>query len=208
LARQAEGTIGDGGHARHLILVKHSLPEIDPQTPAHWWLLSEAGRRRCGPLAARLAPYRPDAIVSSLEPKAMETAQLVATALGLRATTSPGLHEHDRSDVVGLSREEFQVAIAALFAHPDRVIFGRESARQAQQRFVQSVSGVLEERPNQTVVVVTHGTVISLHISQVTGCDPLALWRRLGLPSFLVMSLPGLALLEVVESVIHENAAA
>ena len=138
----------------------------------------------------------------------METAQLVATALGLTAATAPGLHEHDRSDAVGFSQEEFQAAIAALFAYPDQAVFGRESARQAQQRFAQAISSVLAKHPNQTVVVVAHGTVISLYVSHVSGCEPFALWRRLGLPSFVVMALPELALSEVVESIAHDIAAA
>ena len=34
-----------------LILVKHSLPVIDPEKPAHQWKLSPEGKKRCIPLA-------------------------------------------------------------------------------------------------------------------------------------------------------------
>ena len=40
--------------ARHLILVKHSLPEIMEDVPAREWILSAEGRARCKRLADRL----------------------------------------------------------------------------------------------------------------------------------------------------------
>lgn len=120
-------------------------------------------------------------------------------------TTAPGLQEHDRSNVVFLSQEELQAAVTAFFAQPDQIVFGKESARQAQRRFVRAISALLDEHRNRNIVVVAHGTVISLYVSHVTGCDPFALWQRLGLPSFVVMSLPGLTVSEVVESLAHDS---
>ncbi len=64
-----------------LILIKHSLPEMVPGLPANRWHLSEAGRLRCQALAEQIAPYCPDVIVASMEPKAAETAELVVGAL-------------------------------------------------------------------------------------------------------------------------------
>jgi len=64
----------------HLILVKHALPEIIPTLPANQWHLSEVGRAQCALLADQLAIYAPSALVSSSEPKALETAHLAADA--------------------------------------------------------------------------------------------------------------------------------
>ncbi len=36
---------------RRLILVKHSLPVLEPAVPAREWRLGEEGRRRCAGLA-------------------------------------------------------------------------------------------------------------------------------------------------------------
>lgn len=68
----------------HLILVRHSLPEMDFTVSAHQWHLSDEGRRRCEPLADALTDYHPVAIASSGEPKAVETAQIIAERFGLR----------------------------------------------------------------------------------------------------------------------------
>src|SRR3712207_2777489 len=101
-----------------LILVRHSQPEIVPTLPAHQWSLSEEGRRRCHALAERLAAYEPAVIASSVEPKAIETARILAGLLGLPWETAEGLHEHDRNSLTLLSAAEFEAAVAALFEHP------------------------------------------------------------------------------------------
>ena len=42
---------------KYLILVKHSLPEIAENVPAHEWKLSEEGRVRARRLAERLINF-------------------------------------------------------------------------------------------------------------------------------------------------------
>lgn len=185
-----------------LILVRHSLPEIVSTLPANQWSLSEAGRRRCKPLADRLVAHHPDVIVTSVEPKAVETGRIVADLLDRPWETMEGLHEHDRRDVGFFeSRERFEAAVAEFFAQPGRLIFGRETADQAHQRFGQAIAGVLERYPDQNVVVVTHGTVMTLFVARAAGLEPFPFWKRLGLPAFVVLSLPGLEVLTVVEDV-------
>jgi len=184
-----------------LILVKHSLPQIDPLRPANQWLLSNEGRRRCRLLAQRLAIYHPDVVVASVEPKAEETARLVAASLDRPIETMLDLHEHDRSNVAFMDLLEFKAAVADFFAHPDHLVFGAETAVQAQRRFTQAVSKVVERHPDQNIIIVTHGAVISLFVGQHTGSDPFALWPRLGLPSFVVLAAPTMAVMEIVETI-------
>jgi broad specificity phosphatase PhoE len=184
-----------------LILVRHSLPEIIPTLPARRWSLSEAGRRRCRPLADRLADYAPDVIVTSDEPKAVETGRIVASALGKPLKTAQGLHEHDRSNVAYGSTEWFEAAVARFFAEPGRLVFGNETADQAHGRFSGAVARVLEEHPKQNVVIVSHGTVMTLFVARMAGLEPFPFWNGLGLPAFVVFSRPELDLVGVVEEV-------
>jgi broad specificity phosphatase PhoE len=53
----------------------------------------------------------------------------------------------------------------------------------------------------QPLVVVTHGTVLSLYVPAVTGLDLVALWRRLDLPSYVVLARPDLGLIEIVDAI-------
>jgi len=184
-----------------LVLVKHSLPEIDPRVPANQWRLCEIGRQRCRPLADRLAGCGPRRIISSLEPKAIETAQIVARRLGLPAETAPDLHEHERHDVGVLSLEDFESSVRRFFERPGERVFGRETADQAHARFARALSGLIEWQTGENLVVVAHGTVITLFVARATGREPFALWKRLGLPSIVEMTWPELTLTTIVESV-------
>ncbi|HZR39834.1 MAG TPA: histidine phosphatase family protein [Ktedonobacteraceae bacterium] len=173
----------------HLILVKHSLPEVLPDVPAKDWHLSEEGRRRCKVLAGQLAFYRP-AIFSSVEPKAVETASLLSSSLGLSFQTVEGLHEHDRSGVGWLGPDELKAAAARFFSQPDQLVFGQETATQACERFTKAVEAILDKSPQQDVLLVTHGTVITLFLAYYTKVEPFPLWESLDLPAFAILPLP------------------
>ena len=187
---------------RKLILVRHSLPELTAEVPSAGWRLSEEGHLRCRSLAERLAVYRPRLIASSPEVKAVQTAENVAKPLGRPIEVVTGLREHDRSEQNWLSsRVAFQDALSELFARPDDLVFGRETAAQARERFAGAVEGVLGRSTQGDIVIVAHGTVISLFVARSADVEPFTFWRRLGLPSFAVLSVPGLALLSVVEKI-------
>ena len=51
----------------------------------------------------------------------------------------------------------------------------------------------------QNIVVFTHGTVLSLYVARATGLEPFTLWKRLGLPSFVVLTFPQYEIIRVVE---------
>lgn len=188
----------------HLLLVKHSLPDIDPGVAAHHWGLADEGRRRCTALAEMLSAYHPAVVVSSAEPKATETAAIVAADLGIPLETEADLHEHDRSNVTHLSQEEFQRSVARLFAQPEDLVFGNETAAQTQRRFAGAIDRLLTRHPGETIAVVAHGTVISLFVaarcSDVNGHD---LWQRLGLPACVILSLPDFTLESVISGIEH-----
>lgn len=173
-----------------LILVKHSLPEIDPRRPAADWPLSPEGRLRCAPLAARVARFAPAVILASGEPKAAETAQIVGAHLGLAVTLAEGLHEHLRRNVGWLDQKAFEAAVAGFFARPAELVFGEETAQAAEARFSTALERALAPHAGRSVLVVTHGTVLALFVARVAGQAPFPLWRSLGLPAFLVLTWP------------------
>jgi broad specificity phosphatase PhoE len=187
---------------RTLILVRHSLPELAAGVTASSWRLSDKGRRRCESLAEQLAEYDLARVVTSMEPKAAETAEIVARILGIPYETSANLHEHERGAVESLGNvEQFQERVADLFRHPGEMVFGLETAGEAHCRFSQAVACALQRYPAGNLAIVTHGTVLSLYVARTAGLDPVAVWKSLGLPSFVVLSLPGFELLRVVERV-------
>jgi broad specificity phosphatase PhoE len=172
---------------KHLILVKHSLPKIVKHIPANKWKLSVEGKLRSHRLAESIKHFQPETIASSNEPKARETAEIIAGLLHLRLHIIEDLHEHDRTDTPYLAHDRFQASIREFFQRPDQLIFGTETANEAHARFARAVHSVLEKHMNKTVVTVAHGTVISLFVSRCTGLSELFLWKELGLPSFVVL---------------------
>jgi broad specificity phosphatase PhoE len=183
-----------------LILVKHSLPEILPEIPASEWHLSAEGRLRCQALADELAGHGPDLIFSSSEPKAEETAQIIAQQLVNPLYIVPGLHEHERKTVRFTNEEQFKSSVKEFFEQPDAMVFGEETAAQSLNRFSSAVNQLLSQNRDQNLVVVSHGTVITLFVANNCGIEPFLFWSRLDLPSFVVLSIPDLVVLSITRT--------
>jgi 2,3-bisphosphoglycerate-dependent phosphoglycerate mutase len=186
---------------RHLVLIKHARPVVTPGVPPTTWPLSAQGREDCAALAARLRHYRPARIVSSDERKARETAQLLARHLAFASDlpSLPGLREHARTPADFFpTQAAFEAAVQALFAQPDTLVFGQETAHQAHARFTTAIEQLLTDTPAGDLLVVAHGTVLTLLAAPYTGMDPFTFWRRLSLPAFIALALPDLRPVETV----------
>jgi broad specificity phosphatase PhoE len=187
---------------RKLILVKHCPPEVVPDVPSERWHLSEKGRALAAPLADSLRAHAPAVIVSSEEPKAAETAQLIAAQLNVPWHTAPNLHEHDRSNVPHMRSGEFISMMELFFRRPGELVLGRETADQARSRLESGVQRVLAEHPNDNVAIVSHGTVIALILEDKGKRSAFEVWRAMGLPSMAVLSVPNLSLESTIDRII------
>jgi broad specificity phosphatase PhoE len=174
---------------KYLILVKHSQPEIVETIPATEWVLSQEGKTRAYRLGERLKLFSPEVVISSSEPKAVQTARIISQSVGLPVQTMEALREHDRSNTSFLTKQEFASRIQEFFERPDELVFGSETADQAHDRFSSAVKSILHEVPDQTFLIVAHGTVISLFVARLTGVSAFSLWAELGLPSFVVVDM-------------------
>lgn len=188
-----------------LILVKHSLPEIDPSVPAKEWVLSDEGRRRAQKLGDRLDRYNPDLVFSSIEPKATETAEIAAGLLKVPMEVVEGLHEHERVNLGFLENDRFEQSIGQFYEQPADLIFGEETADCAYERFGNAVHRLTDRPPKENIAIVTHGTVLSLFVSRIADLEPFALWKRLGLPSWVVLSRPGFDVVEICRGIGEEE---
>ena len=178
------------------VLVKHSLSEIDSEVPSREWRLSEEGQVRSRILAEKLGQYDLDVIVSSNEPKAIETASISARSLNIPVEVVEGLHEHERRNVGFLEKECFEQSISRFFSRPTELVFGEETADTAYNRFSKAVYGLSDRFPQANMALISHGTVLSLLVSRVSTLEPFALWKQLGLPSYVVLSRPDLNVVE------------
>jgi broad specificity phosphatase PhoE len=182
-----------------LILIKHSAVQVRPGSAPETWPLSPEGQVRCEPLAQRLEALAPDRVITSAEPKAAQTGQIVAERLGLPIESAPGLHEHVRTRVPHMASAQFISMIELMFRRPDERVLGEESASDARNRFAAALDGVVKAHRERTLAVVTHGTVLALFVAlHNPDQQPFALWRSLQLPSFVVLSMPDYKLIQTV----------
>jgi len=186
---------------RKLILVRHSNSKLDPDIPPHEWGLTDHGAARCIPLAEILSKHKPGIIITSVEPKARQTGEIIAKTLGTPCLTAANLHEHEREVGGILSKDAFCALIADLFAIPDVLIFGLETARDALDRFSEAVGSVMADYPGRNVAIVTHGTVMSLYYGSISGDNSFNFWRQLGLPSFYTVSWPECVVLSTIMNI-------
>lgn len=184
--------------ARQLILARHSETKQVPGVTASQWALSDTGQARCQALAEQLAAYRPSVIVTSTEPKAIQTGKRVSDILNVSLIAESNLHEHDRTNVnTILGKDAFEATIARFFDHPRTLIYGRETADEAYTRFNHAVEEIIARYPQGNLVIVTHATVLTLFVSRRTGITPFPFWQHLGMPAFIVFDVPAFHLIKV-----------
>ena len=186
----------------YLVLVRHSLTEMEADVPSAQWALSAEGRRRCHALARELVPYHLDRLFASSEPKAQETASLISQELDLPILLAGGLHEQERASVPFSTPEQFRAGIESLFNQPNELVFGDETANEATQRFSRAINWILGDNPAQNLAIVTHGTVMTLWLARTCGVSPFQFWRELGLPAYVALSRPDLEILKVVNNIL------
>jgi broad specificity phosphatase PhoE len=176
---------------RKLLLIRHANVVRDPAVSSHQWRLSAAGSVAASALAAQVAPHHPQILLSSDEPKAMRTAEILAEELSLPTATNAAFREQDRRGAPYFTDPaEFRAAIATLFARPDEVVYGRESATTARKRFTRGIKAAAAQRSGN-LAIVTHGTVMTLFVTRYQPkVDPVVFWQSLQLPHLHVMPLP------------------
>lgn len=142
--------------------------------------LSETGRRQTEALRDRLVgnAFTADAIVTSVLPRAVETAEILAKGIGVPAGGIPrfcDLCERHPGEGDGLTWEAFVQRYGTFdpLAEPDRALSpGGESYNAFLRRVHGAFERVAHEHRDQTVLVVSHGGVILAGILVLFGLQP------------------------------------
>lgn len=178
---------------RRLFLIRHANPEIAAHVAAADWQLSDTGYERARALAATITPRGVSCIHSSVEPKAVQTAEAFGDVFGVPIVQVPGLQEHERPGVPLMPSDVFERTIETFFSRPSERVFGNESADQARRRFEQALVPLIDNSSGD-LVVVTHGTVLTLIVASKNSIDPFSFWKQLPMPSAVSLSLPDMTL--------------
>jgi broad specificity phosphatase PhoE len=161
-----------GHDVTRLIFVRHGLALAAEQgiVGGHSGCtgLAAAGQVQAGALRDRLvaSKFQVDVILTSLLPRAVETAGIVAGGLGVDIATIPqrcDLCERHPGEGDGLSWEEFVERYGAIDpqTHPDQEPSpGGESLTMFHDRVAGTVAQIADEHEGQRVLLVCHGGVI------------------------------------------------
>jgi broad specificity phosphatase PhoE len=182
---------------RRLFLIRHAAPDVVAHVPAARWQLSETGYERARALAATIEPHGLKCIHSSVEPKAVQTAEAFRDVCGVPIVQVPGLHEHERPSVPHLPSDVFERTIQQFFSRPSERVFGDETADEARTRLEQALAPLIDDYSDD-LVVVTHGTVLTLTVAARNGIDPFDFWKRLRMPAAVSVTLPDMTLEDII----------
>ncbi len=172
----------DAALTAHLVLMRHgettwnSRRIVQGQSPGS--VLTDLGRTQVRNTIAELAG-QVDAVACSDLERAMESAHIVATALGLSVRVDPGLRERSFGVLEG---QPLDVLVPSVEGIVDAVVADEnarpaegESLRDLYERSVRAARRVGRHRPGQRTLVVAHGGPIRMIRAYaegrpVTGC--------------------------------------
>lgn len=160
--------------SNRLYLIRHA--QTQPTTlPAETWPLSDLGRQQAEKLAEHSFWQYVYIICSSTEPKALQTAQIVAARHDLPVEPVFDLRELRRpGTLVG----DYESTVRQVLTHPAETVSGWEPAGEAQTRIMVAIERLLMLHEGKTLAIVSHGLALTLYLAHLTDVAPsFELWR-------------------------------
>jgi probable phosphoglycerate mutase len=144
--------------------------------------LTDRGRAQAARLRDRLAAtgeIQADVLIASTFPRARETAEIIAPALGLPLTLDDEVQELRAGEAEGMSWEEFDRQYGGPEGrHPFQATPpGGENWAQFNVRVGAALHRITTEHAGKTIVVVCHGGVVDVSFLQFLGISPMIRYR-------------------------------
>jgi probable phosphoglycerate mutase len=129
--------------------------------------LNAIGFEQARRLASRLAAEPAAQLYASDLLRAQQTAQPVASQLGVSSVTEPALREQSFGSVEGMRVDDIKAQHPQAWEqwlrfHEDFCMPGGETTREFHARVVDAVYRIAGDHPGATLVVVTHGGVLDM----------------------------------------------
>lgn len=148
------------------IFLRHAETKKDPDKPAVEWGLADEALRALEDHVAHGVFANTSVIVTSTEPKAIATAAPLSTLLGVAPSTNKSFNEVARGTAF-LSDQEFLNQKRKQLTDLDYIADGSESGRVALQRFILGVQELDKSHTDKTILIVTHGTIMSIYFASL-----------------------------------------
>jgi broad specificity phosphatase PhoE len=144
--------------------------------------LSENGLRQAGLLADYLSRQKINAVYSSPLPRAIQTAEAVASRQHLNAQTMHELTDLDFGKWEGVPRQEVKLKYSTIYdqwlERPDLAkIPEGESLADARKRALNALEKIMTRNQEGTVAIVTHRVITKVLICALLGLDDSHFWN-------------------------------
>lgn len=156
--------------------------------------LSNKGKVDAKEIARALLSRNIDIIVSSPYIRAIETVQGLADARDMNIETIENLRERQLKGAYRLSAEEIDEAIKKSFNDLDYFLDDGESIRDVQNRAIPEVINLLEKYVGQTIVIGTHGNIMTIVINYFDDHYGYEFWNKTSKPDIYQLVFEGVKL--------------
>lgn len=156
--------------------------------------LSNKGKVDAKKIAKALLSRNIDVIVSSPYIRAIETVQGLADAREMNIKTIENLRERQLKGAYRLSAEEIDEAIKKSFNDLDYFLDDGESIRDVQNRAIPEVINLLEKYVGQTIVIGTHGNIMTIIINYFDDHYDYEFWNKTSKPDLYQLVFEGVNL--------------
>lgn len=171
-----------------LILVRHSQSTFDKDRPIRLWKLSETGVERASNLSESSLFVNVDLYVTSPQLKATHTCALIASNHPAPIQVHSGLDE--TTSVTNKIIDDFENEMHTYLHSSDYSMNGWETAKEAKERLAKSISEIVKQWVDnwlEKIVIVSHGTVLSLFSADFLGKSPYEFHHLLRMPDIAVL---------------------
>ena len=149
-----------------IIFLRHADTQKDPTINAALWGLSEKGQRQAEKVSKNSIMDEVDIIYTSEEKKTSLTVEPIAKNLSKETYPLPFFDEVKRGDKF-LTKEEFEAEKVKQLTELSFNAFGGESGFEALSRFKQGVLEVTKQNEGETILIVTHGTILNIYFADL-----------------------------------------
>jgi broad specificity phosphatase PhoE len=173
---------------RPVTYVRHAMPAVEEGVDSTRWHLDDATRAHAEVWADRLEVGEGIArLITSTEPKAVETAEAIARRWPAEVVADDRLREAGRPWIGTGYRA---MAHRYLRGEPHD---GWEPHAAVEQRMAEALADAASTQTPGAVVIVTHGLALSLHLGSRLGgdFDQESFWSRLAFPDAWVLEDDG-----------------
>ncbi len=152
-----------------IVFLRHAETKKDPNIQVSKWVLTREGEKESEDLARKGFFDDVDVIICSAEHKAYQTASPIAKKLRKTIIKEKELNELDRDKGKVLPKEEYDKVKTKILEDLDYASHGWETSRHALNRFRQAVEKIDNKYSYKKILIVSHGTVMSLYFAYLKG---------------------------------------